>query len=111
MSSIDVEKLLEPMDGDRRLLPVAIDDIARLEPESLYAEYPRSSTSYDAGFTAVTFGQLSSAINGAAWLLEAELGRGLNHETLAYIGPSDLRYMVLAIAAVKTGYKVCSQAP
>ena len=92
---------------DRRLLPIAIDEIARLEPEALYAEYPTSPTSYEEGFTPVTYAQFANAINGAAWLLENELGQGRNHETVAYIGPSDLRYMIMAMGAVKAGFKVC----
>lgn len=92
--------------NDRRLLPIAIDEIAKLEPEALYAEYPASPTSYDKGFTPVTFAQFANAINGVAWLLENELGQGRNHETVAYIGPSDLRYMIMAIGAVKAGFKV-----
>ena len=34
------------------------------------------------------------------------LGRGTVFETVAYIGPSDLRYAVVFQAAVKCGYKV-----
>lgn len=93
--------------NDQRLLPIAIDEIARLEPEALYAEYSTSSTSYDEGFTPVTFAQFANAINGVAWLLVNELGQGRNHETVAYIGASDLRYMVMAMGAVKAGFKVC----
>lgn len=92
--------------SDSRLLPNAIDEIARLEPEALYAEYPTSATSYNEGFTPVTFAQFANAINGVAWLLVNELGQGKNHETVAYIGVSDLRYMIMAMGAVKAGYKV-----
>ena len=92
--------------NDRRLLPIAIDEIARQEPETLYAEYPASLTSYGEGFTPVTYAQFANAINGAAWLLEHELGRRRNHETVAYIGPSDLRYMIMTMGAVKAGFLV-----
>ena len=34
------------------------------------------------------------------------LGRSTVFETIAYIGPSDLRYAIVFLAAVKCGYKV-----
>ena len=93
----------------RKLLPVAIDEIARNEPDAHYAEYPKAPTSYEEGFTPVTYAQFANAINGAAWLLENKLGKGAAFQTLAYLGPSDLRYMIFAMAAVKAGYKVRQQ--
>ena len=35
------------------------------------------------------------------------LGPGKDFETLAYIGPLDVRYNALLLGAVKAGYKVC----
>ena len=91
----------------RKLLPVAIDEIARNEPGALYVEYPKAAASYDESFIPVTYAQFANAINGAAWLIEKNIGKGGDFRTLAYLGPSDLRYMILAMAGVKAGYKVC----
>lgn len=92
----------------KQLLPNIIDGMAKTRPEAVYAEIPRSLTSYDAGFRKITYRDLANAINGVAWLLEKLLGRAKEHETLAYIGPNDLGYIFMVLGAVKAGYKVCS---
>lgn len=90
------------------LIPNIVDQRARSDPESLYAEYPRSVTSYDEGYQKITIGSLANAVNGVAWWLQKTLGRGEHFETLAYIGPNDLRYPALILGAVKAGYTVTS---
>lgn len=90
----------------KQLLPNIIDGMAKTRPWALYAETPRSLTTYDAGYRKVTYCALANAINGVAWLLERKLGRGKAYETLAYIGPNDLGYVVMILGAVKAGYKV-----
>lgn len=92
---------------NEQLLPVLLDRLAIDEPEAIWGEYPVSPTTYDAGFKTVTYKQLSNAVNGVAWWLERTLGKGQNHETLAYIGLNDLRYPILILGAIKAGYKVC----
>lgn len=91
----------------KQLLPNIIDGMAKTRPEAIYAEIPRSPTSYEAGYRKITYRDLSNAINGIAWLLEKQLERGKHHETLAYIGPNDLGYIFMVLGAVKAGYKVC----
>ena len=46
------------------------------------------------------------AVGKTAWWLEENIGQSTVHETMAYIGPSDLRYAIIFLAAVKYGYKV-----
>ena len=89
----------------RRLVPHIIDEYANVNPRKVFASYPRSSNLQD-GFRDVNYLQLANAINACAWWIEAQVGKGHNFETLAYIGPSDLRYAILTVAAIKTGYKV-----
>lgn len=90
-----------------RLLCNMVDDMARAKPEALFAEYPKSPTSYDAGFRKISITNLANAINGLAWWLHRELGPSEEFRTLAYIGPNDMRYAALILGAVKAGYKVC----
>ena len=54
----------------------------------------------------ITYGRLANAVNRIAWWLVDNLGVAKNHETLAYIGPNDLRYPAFILGAVKAGYKV-----
>ena len=90
----------------KQLLNHIVDGLANTCPYGVWAEIPKSSTNYDAGFRRVTYRELSNAVNGAAWWLSKSLGQGESFETLAYIGLWDIRYVVLLLAAVKAGYKV-----
>ena len=96
----------EPLPEKRQLLNNLIDGMAHIRPNALYAEFPRSTTSYDLGFYKITYAALANAINGVAWWLHRELGPGTKFETLTYIGPSDFRHNIMLLGAVKAGYKV-----
>ncbi|KAL8802393.1 MAG: hypothetical protein Q9200_006593 [Gallowayella weberi] len=100
MANPDLLENLSP--PDLRLIPCAIDEYARLRPQHLFATFPRSSKVID-GFRDVTFAEFSNAINRAAAWLDVN---GCQSEPLAYLAPSDLRHIILAVAAVKTGCNV-----
>lgn len=91
----------------KQLLNHVVDRRASDTPDAIYAEYPVSTTGYDQGFLKVTYADFANAINGAAWWLHNTIGPGKDFETLAYIGPLDVRYNALLLGAVKAGYKVC----
>jgi len=90
----------------RQLLNHVVDTRARESPELIYAEYPISPTGYDKGFLKITYADLANAINGLAWWLHNTIGPSKDFETIAYIGPLDIRYNALLLGAVKAGYKV-----
>lgn len=106
MGSVGVEAADTPPNCGRRLIPSTIDDIAGLNPSKVFGSLPISNTILEAGFKDLTFSQIANAINGVAWWLEKEIGRSDNFETLAYLAPNDFRFPILAVAAVKAGYKV-----
>ena len=88
------------------LLPHLVDQRARLTPEVTFAEYPITATSYNEGFRKISYGDFANAVNGAAQWLTQTLGPGKDFNTLAYMGPNDVRYPALILGAVKAGYKV-----
>lgn len=96
----------KPAYQKKQLLNHMVDGMAHARPHALYAEFPKSTTAYDAGFYKITYAALANAVNGVAWLLSRELGPGKNHETLTYIGPRDFRHNIMVLGAVKAGYKV-----
>lgn len=91
---------------NKQILVRVVDGMAHSQPFAVYAEYPYSSTSCEAGFRKVTYADFANVINGLAWKLKETLGPGEGFPTLAYIGPNDLRYAALTLACVKVGYKV-----
>ena len=88
-----------------RLLPQVVDELARSNPNRVYATLSLSSD-LTQGFCNVTMLQVSQAVNRCAYWLEHTVGRSTVFETLSYIGLSDLRYAIVFLAAVKCGYKV-----
>lgn len=88
-----------------RLLPQVVDELSRSDPTRVYATLPRSSD-LSRGFRDVTMLEIAMAVNKLAWWIEMNLGRSTVFETIAYIGPSDLRHAIVFLAAVKCGYKV-----
>ena len=88
------------------LLPHLVDKRAALTPEAIYSEYPVSNWTYNEGYRKITYRDFANAINGAAAWLVHTLGPGKDFETLAYMGPNDIRYPALILGAVKAGYKV-----
>lgn len=88
-----------------RLLPQVVDELALSDPERVYATFPRSSDLSN-GFRDVSMLDMSQAIDRAAHWLEDTAGKSTQFETIAYMGPFDLRYAIIFLAAVKCGYKV-----
>jgi acyl-CoA synthetase (AMP-forming)/AMP-acid ligase II len=89
------------------LIPHVLDYLAETEPDSLFAEYPISAVSYEEGYQSITYKAFANAVNGLAHWIRNSLGEPKHeNEVLAYIGPNDLRYPALVLAAVKAGYIV-----
>ncbi|KEY72788.1 hypothetical protein S7711_09507 [Stachybotrys chartarum IBT 7711] len=93
------------------LVPHIIDRLAVENPKKVYGLWPVAPFSYDAGFRTVTYGDLANAVNGLAWWLDKQLGPSETSEVLTYVGPNDVRYSALTLAAIKTGYVVFVTSP
>jgi thioester reductase-like protein len=90
-----------------RTIPGTIDHIASKTPEKIWARYPATADDFQAGILQnVTFASLANAINNTAWLLDAAFPQREPLDTLAYCGPSDIRYYIIACAACKCSMKV-----
>ena len=87
----------------RQLLPIVVDE---KNPKWLFARVPRSPTNLQDGFLNVTCGDFARAVNRAAGWLEDIFGQSLTFDTLAYLGPSDIRYTIFVLGASKVGFKV-----
>ena len=98
---------MDPACG-HHLIPHLIDQFAHDTPNRTYCSLPTSSNIEDGyRYKDISYSRLANAINHAAQWIQHHLGRSSeDYPTMAYLGPSDLRYIILTIAAQKTGYKV-----
>ena len=87
------------------LLPHFTKQNAQADPNGVFARVP-AGTKYTDGYKDVSKLQFHNAINHTAALIRNNLGGGKDFETLAYIGPGDLRYSIIVVAGMKAGYKV-----
>ncbi|KAK1148116.1 putative NRPS-like protein biosynthetic cluster [Aspergillus melleus] len=86
-------------------IPALLDELADLHPHQPMVSIPCDSHDASAGYRDVSYGEFARAVNRAAWWIVETLGsRSSSFEALHYVAPQDLSYMVLAVAAVKTGY-------
>ncbi|KAF2138742.1 uncharacterized protein K452DRAFT_300824 [Aplosporella prunicola CBS 121167] len=89
-----------------RLMPTLVDERARGTPDRVYAITPKTADIAD-GYGETTYSQVARAVNKLAWWLDEELGKCTEtFDTIAYIGPRDLRYAFIVLAATKAHRKV-----
>ncbi|OJJ46010.1 hypothetical protein ASPZODRAFT_2034801 [Penicilliopsis zonata CBS 506.65] len=94
------------MSSPPALLPHVFEHRVRANPAGIWAKYPVATDNYEAGFRSVTNQQVLNAINRMAALFDRQLGASQRFQTLAYLGPNDLRYFIVVMAAIKVGYKI-----
>ncbi|CAN9080320.1 unnamed protein product [Alternaria alternata] len=81
-----------------------------------YAEFPRNPNDISEGYREFTYLDVANAVNTLAWWIDEDVGKleeGKKNgkATLVYIGPSDIRYAVLCLASIVTGYKMLFPSP
>jgi acyl-coenzyme A synthetase/AMP-(fatty) acid ligase len=82
-----------------------LDTIVTTDPDDIFAIFPTSPISNDAGVRTITYKELANVVNGLAWWLDSNLGKD-SGEAFAYIGPNDVRVPALGLAGVKSGTSV-----
>lgn len=95
----------QPSHG-KRLLPQVLDELAKSQPDRLYASTPRLEKDLSQGFREVTNKDIVHCVDVLAYWLESLVGRSSDFETICYLGVPDLRGAMIFLAAVKCGYKV-----
>lgn len=89
-----------------RLLVTRIDRLAT-ELSSVWASIPVDNENLSKGFQDITYTAFANAIDRAAFWLHDQLPPAAGpFETVAYSGPKDIRYPILAVAVAKIGRKV-----
>ena len=99
-----------PPQCGQRLLPQLIDEIAKDDPDRTLVSVPRGTGVAD-GYMDVSFKILATAINRCAWWIDQNIGRCHTLAPIFFIGPTDIRYLIILFAAAKTGHTVSGQTP
>lgn len=103
--------LQAPVDCGRRLLPAVLDEVAITDPERVFVSVPRNPENVSAGFQDITYATFAQAVNKCAWWLRDRVGMPTDPQTILYIGPLDIRYILIIIAAAKAGHTVSARQP
>ncbi|PTB67771.1 acetyl-CoA synthetase-like protein [Trichoderma citrinoviride] len=103
----------KPQYGQRLLVNV-VDEYAANEPERTFVYQPLSSNPKD-GFRPITFRELSNGVNHLARELLRETPEQIDEKdefpTVAYIGPNDIRYVIVMLACIKAHHKALFISP
>ncbi|KAG9253419.1 transferase family protein [Emericellopsis atlantica] len=94
----------------RRLIPQIMDELAAAEPDRhVFSLVTRLEGSLH--FRHVTARTFAQAVDKTAWWLQEALGRSDTIKCVGYIGPHDLRHVLLTYACVKVGYAALFLSP
>lgn len=103
----------EPVYG-RRLAVDVVDKTAARDPGRSLVYAPRSGRPRD-GWEPVTFGQMANAVNHVARLVANKVKAAADgcepFPTLAYLGPSDMRFGIVMLACIKAGCQALFASP
>ena len=67
----------------QQLLPHIVDDIAKTDPERIWAQVPQSEKTYEDGFRKISYKGMANGVNGVANWLVQRFGHVSDFETLA----------------------------
>ncbi|KAH7084377.1 hypothetical protein FB567DRAFT_629884 [Paraphoma chrysanthemicola] len=88
-----------------RLIPNVVDELARDDPDRIVYELA-DADDVTKPFEKISAWRFANAINRAAKWLHDTLGKQDSTPTVGYLGPQDLRYLILVVATIKAGYKI-----
>ncbi|KAI9644584.1 hypothetical protein NHQ30_006605 [Ciborinia camelliae] len=89
--------------GERLSISI-LDERAQSDPQSPWVSMPIDDGDISKGYKDITYRQFANAVNHAAhWLVQHLPPSTEPFQSFAYVGPKDLRYPILAMAAGKVG--------
>ncbi|KAK0767222.1 hypothetical protein N5P37_000956 [Trichoderma harzianum] len=98
----------------QRLLVNIVDGYAASDPQRVFIYQPVSSNLED-GYRPITFKDVSNAVNHVAGELLQQASENISQTdsfpTVAYIGPSDVRYVIIMLACIKAHHKALFISP
>ncbi|MCJ1310536.1 hypothetical protein MMC25_004200 [Agyrium rufum] len=105
------EDVNEEFNFNDQLLNHVVDYKAQISPNLTWAEIPKSELTYDDGYCRITYKDFANGVNDIANWLQAHFGRDQVLKPVAYLGPWDVRYVIMILGAVKAGFKMMFPPP
>ncbi|RWA11645.1 hypothetical protein EKO27_g3464 [Xylaria grammica] len=103
-------EITPPTPYGRRLIPQIMDSLAAAEPSRTV--FSLATASGDSlSFSHISARAFTQAINKTAWWLRSKAGKPDSIQPVGYIGPHDLRHILLTYACVKAGYAALFLSP
>ncbi|KAK0707252.1 hypothetical protein B0H67DRAFT_612024 [Lasiosphaeris hirsuta] len=97
-----------------RSMTAVVDRLAAETPNNVWLKVPSEGPDGQIFWTDITWAQLSKAVDTMARWIEEHLGLGVrtdDGEALGYTAINDIRYPIVILAALKTGYKSFLSSP
>ena len=94
----------------KHLLSELIQIRAETRPRNIFAKVPRNND-YANGYRMVTNSALMTAVDHVAGLITSTFGPSKDFQRIAYLGLHDLRYTIVVLAGIKTGYTMFLSSP
>lgn len=94
----------------QRLIPQIVDSLALTDADRIIFSLAKvSGTSLD--LRNISAGAFAKAVDKTAWWLHSQAGTPTSIRPIGYIGPHDLRHILLTYACVKVGYAALFLSP
>lgn len=93
-----------------RLLVELVESRAATQPQAIFAKVPRDNA-YANGYRVVTNSALMTAVDHVVALIETTFGPSVDFRRIAYLGLHDLRYTIVLLAGIKSGYTMFLPSP
>ena len=94
----------------RKHLSELVQFRAEIRPRDIFAKVPKNND-YANGCRTVTNSALVTAVDHVADLITSTFGPSQDFERIAYLGLNDLRYTIVVLAGIKTGYTMFLPSP
>ena len=107
MNTNSIQHLIMSCD---RLLVELVESRAASQPQAIFAKVPRDNA-YANGYRIVTNSALVTAVDHVVALIESKFGPTVNFQRIAYLGLHDLRYTIVLLAGMKSGYTIFLPSP
>ncbi|CAG9952781.1 unnamed protein product [Clonostachys rosea f. rosea IK726] len=105
-----VKKMPTPEPYGKRLIPQIMDSLAASDPERVVFSLATVSGN-SLGLRHVSAREFTKAVDKTAWWLQEQAGKAQFVQPVGYIGPHDLRHILLTYACVKVGYAALYLSP